>query len=148
MIEGLCGHLGLSLDEVIWFEHGSVLRGSPVGCGTDHAHIHVILRPRFSFNAFMSCANSMAELDWSETAADRAYSSLPEQDSYLLAGSGKQVFWASNVETTGSQFLRRVVSKVTDQAEFWDYRRYSHAGNIAQTIDTFRSLENAAPRGR
>lgn len=147
IIEELCGHLGLALDEVIWFEHGPAVLGSVVGCGTDHAHIHIILRPSFTFEAFLNQAISMSQLKWAKTAAERAYTSLPNEPSYLMLGSGDQAAWASDVDATGSQFLRRVINSLTDQAERWDYRRYSHADNIGRTIDTFRSLESTARRG-
>src|SRR5258708_7514064 len=27
---------------VVWFEHGATTSGHPVGCGVDHAHLHVV----------------------------------------------------------------------------------------------------------
>ena len=44
-------HLGLGADEIVWFEHGPCSTGTSIGCGLDHAHIHVLIRPSFSFRS-------------------------------------------------------------------------------------------------
>ena len=147
IIDELCAHLGLTVEEIIWFEHGPSELGSVVGCGTDYAHLHLLLRPGFTFQTFLDQAISMSELAWDRTEAESAYLSLPSEASYLVTGSGDQAAWASDVDAVGSQFFRRVVGSLSRQAERWDYKRYPHADNIGQTIETFRNLESAARRG-
>ncbi len=148
IVDELCDHLGLAQEEVIWFEHGPNALGSSIGCGADYAHMHVILKPGFSFQTFLDRAVSMSALDWTRAASEQTYASLPNEGSYLVAGSGDVATWTSNVETTGSQFFRRVVSSLSDQPERWDYKRFSHEQNISQTIETFRKLESAVRRDR
>jgi ATP adenylyltransferase len=88
IVSELCNHLGLTKDEVIWFEHGPNALGSSIGCGADHAHIHVILKPGFSFQTFLDQAISMSALDWTHAATERICAALPDEGSYLVAGSG------------------------------------------------------------
>jgi ATP adenylyltransferase len=141
IIDRICEHLGLASDEIIWFEHGPAVHGSIVGCGADYAHLHILLRPHFPFEAFIALAVSMSRLPWSNSEAYRAYASLPVESSYLIAGSAARAAWALNVDATGSQFFRRVIASLSDRAEGWDYRLYAHADNIARTVETFRKLE-------
>lgn len=146
LIEGLQEHLGLGPDEVIWFEHGPRVSGTSTGCGMDHAHIHILVRPPFHFEAFAEKARSLSELEWIAGTSEAAYRSLAAGRSYLIAGSGNATVVAQDVEATGSQFFRRVVGTLVDAGEGWDYRRYPHADNVAETIRTFRRLESAAQR--
>ena len=148
IVDELCDHLGLRPKDVIWFEHGPNALGSSIGCGADHAHIHMVLKPSFSFQTFLNEAISRSALDWTHAAAKHAYASLPDEGSYLVTGSGDVAAWTTNVEATGSQFFRRVIGSLSGQPEQWDYKRFSHEQNIAQTIETFRTLEGAARRGR
>jgi hypothetical protein len=115
-----------------------------VGCGTDYAHLHILLRPDFSFETFIALAISMSGLPWANSEAKRAYGFLPAESSYLVAGSAGRAAWASFVDATGSQFFRRVVASLSDHTESWDYRSHAHADNIARTIATFRKLERDA----
>ncbi len=140
-------HLGLREDEIIWFEHGPRIAGTATGCGLDHAHIHILLRPRFSFEAFTKKAQSLSKLEWIVGASEEAYHRLTVDRSYLIAGSGVTTIVAQDVEATGSQFFRRVIGALADAGDAWDYRRCPHTDHIAETIRTFRSLEGVARRG-
>jgi len=141
-------HLGLREDEIIWFEHGPRIAGTATGCGLDHAHIHILLRPRFSFEAFTEKAQSLSKFGWTTGASEEAYRRIAVDRSYLIAGSGDTVIVAQDVEATGSQFFRRVVGALADAGDAWDYRRYPHADRIAETIRTFRLLESVVRRGK
>jgi ATP adenylyltransferase len=140
-------HLGLRADEIIWFEHGPHSAGTLIGCGLDHAHIHVLIRPGFSFEAFTSAARTLSGLDWTAGECGDAYRTLTVERSYLVAGSGDAAIIAQGVEATGSQFFRRVIGALANADDAWDYRRYPHAHHVSQTIRTFQSLESVARRG-
>jgi ATP adenylyltransferase len=140
-------HLGLRAEEIIWFEHGPYGTGTSIGCGLDHAHIHVLLRPCFSFESFTDKARSLSEFDWTTGEYDDPYRTLAAESSYLIAGSSDVVIIAQGVEATGSQFFRRVVGALVHVGDAWDYRRYPHARHVRETVRTFRSLESFARRG-
>lgn len=140
-------HLGLRADEIIWFEHGPHSPGTSIGCGLDHAHIHILIRPCFSFESFAEKARSMSELHWSAGKDDDAYRTLGSENSYLIAGSGDATISAQGVEATGSQYLRRVVGELANVSDAWDYRRYSHVDHVSETVRTFKSLESVARHG-
>ncbi|MFV0625183.1 hypothetical protein ACBY01_14385 [Sphingomonas sp. ac-8] len=139
-------HLGLSADEVIWFEHGPRVDGTPVGCGLDYAHIHILIRPPFEFSAFANKATALSGLAWRPASAGSAYADIKAGSSYLIAGCGNEVILTQEVEVTGSQFLRRVVAALVGNSDSWNYREHEHPENVAATVALFASLEDAARR--
>lgn len=146
LLQAVREHLGLDNDEIIWFEHGPCTAGTPIGCGTDYAHIHILIRPHFSFAAFADKAKSLSGLKWIRSTSEDAYQEILNGHSYLIAGSGDQTVISHDVEATGSQFFRRVVSMLANAEETWDYRQSPHTANITKTIRSFRLLESAAQR--
>lgn len=146
-VREVADHLGLSMDEVIWFEHGPATTGTAVGCGLDYAHLHLIIRPQFKFADFAARARGEADLIWNECGAIDAYA-LAGARSYYIAGSDDVAVIATDVETAGSQFFRRVAASLIGNGEAWNYRYHPHTENIEGTIEMFRRLEGAARRGR
>ena len=148
IIDTLSSHLGIDSTDIVWFEHGSARPLSTVGCGTDYAHLHFVFNPCFTFSEFVEKTIASSNLNWMDVKPMTAYAALPDVDSYLIAGSGTKAMLASRVESTGSQFFRRMVSELTLNDHSWDYRRYPHTGNIKKTIVNFRALANAACSSR
>jgi hypothetical protein len=144
VVRQVCAHLNLTPKEIIWFEHGPIDTGTKVGCGLDYAHIHILIRPPFTFEEFAATARSQSHLDWQGSTAENGYSALVEGRSYLIAGSADSVIVAQDVENVGSQFFRRVVTSLQRRTTGWDYRTHPHSENIAKTISMFKSLESAA----
>lgn len=147
VIDDLLRHLGLRHDEIIWFEHGPNAQDTVVGCGLDHAHIHVLIRPSFDFECFEDAIRKRASLDWRAADTGVDYSLLAGAGSYLIAGSGTRVIAAADVEAVGSQFLRRVVASLVGKTDGWDYKRSPHLSNVEATVTTFRALEASALHG-
>jgi ATP adenylyltransferase len=56
--------------DVIWFEHGATEPRSIVGCGVDHAHIHILLTPPFSSERLCEEARAEVGLGWSVDRGD------------------------------------------------------------------------------
>ncbi|MBY8823745.1 hypothetical protein [Sphingomonas colocasiae] len=144
-VREIAAHLSLAMDEIIWFEHGPVSTGTPVGCGLDYAHLHVIVRPPFDFAAFTAGARAGADLTWYEANAVDAYAQMGAR-SYYIAGSGDIAIVATDVESAGSQFFRRVAASLIGDGETWNYRDHPHNENIEGTIEMFRHLEAARQR--
>ena len=51
-VRDIAGRMGRSADELIWFEHGSAAINAITGCGVDHAHLHLLVDPPFTFEQF------------------------------------------------------------------------------------------------
>jgi ATP adenylyltransferase len=119
--------------DVIWFEHGATEPRSIVGCGVDHAHIHILLTPPFSFERLCEEARAEVGLGWSVDRGD-AYAAIDSSQSYFVAGHGDQFLLAQSVETAGSQFFRKAIARIVDRDAAWDYRSHPHMENVVETI--------------
>jgi diadenosine tetraphosphate (Ap4A) HIT family hydrolase len=106
------------------FEHGAGYAGSPTGCGTDHAHLHLV---PLQFSLATEALRSDSALKWSsckvedikERVAGREYLFVSDRfdgsrTSGLLCLLGLPI----------SQFFRRVVASRLGMKEFYDYRRH------------------------
>jgi len=129
--------LEISPEQAIWFEHGPSDKGSLVGCGVDYAHIHVLVRPPFSFEEFVASVVGASGLSWRRCLATDAYGSIDAASSYLIAGSRNGTVIAEQVESAGSQFFRRIVARLADKPEQWNYNNHPHLHNVQKTIATF-----------
>jgi ATP adenylyltransferase len=125
-------------NRLVWFEHGPAQTGSTLGCGVDQAHLHVIYDAPFSAEQVEVNARKLSEFDWSNCDAESVYSSIRPQSSYLITGSLDTAALAQDVEQVGSQFFRRVIAKISDQTDAWNYRTHPHLSNVRETIRTFQ----------
>jgi ATP adenylyltransferase len=147
IIEDVAVRLGVSPERILWFEHGPKYVGSPVGCGVDYAHLHLILDAPFLFEALMGQVREGSNLSWQATLSSQAYGQLAKDESYLVVGQGHRAAVAVKVDHIGSQFLRRMVAATAGQPDAWNYRHHPQSRNIAQTIETFRQFERVALHG-
>jgi hypothetical protein len=122
-----------SPEDVIWFEHGPAIHHSVVGCGIDHAHMHILLEPPFGFSQFTQVAVECESVSWLEGEGD-PYEHLTGAQSYLVAGSGGKFALAQSVEAAGSQFFRRAIATLVGQPQCWDYRQHPFVRNAAETV--------------
>lgn len=106
------------------FEHGAGYAGSPTGCGTDHAHLHIVpLQFALSaevlrFDRHLSWSSCRAQ-EVGDRAAGREYLFVSDKfDAERTAG----LFAILPAAT--SQFFRRVVACRLGLGEFFDYRRH------------------------
>jgi ATP adenylyltransferase len=132
-IKDITSSFGRDPRDVIWFEHGAAEPRSIVGCGVDHAHIHILLTPPFSFERFCEEVQAEAGLGWSFGRGD-AYAAIDSSQSYFVTGHCDQFLLAQSVEAAGSQFFRKAIARVVDRDAAWDYRSDPHMENVVETI--------------
>jgi ATP adenylyltransferase len=130
---------GISSKRALWFEHGAAAHGSPAACGVDHAHLHLIVDPPFSFEQFISNTKNAAPICW-QLSTEVNQKNVPHDVSYLFAASWNFTALALHVECVGSQFFRRVIADLIDQPTAWDYRRHPFVENVWKTISAFGKL--------
>jgi len=127
--------LDLDPAHLIWFEHGPALYDSSVGCGIDHAHLHILFDVDFSFEHFTHHITSSSNFFWTQTNKDDPYKSLSTSYPYLIAGCKDESIYCSHHLRIPTQYFRRVIATLSDNPSEWDYRVYPHLNNIVKTIN-------------
>lgn len=146
LIDDVLSELGVEPERAIWFEHGASAAGSIVGCGVDHAHLHILIDAPFHFDIFAAEAIDSAPINWRWTSRTEAYASIPTAGSYLVAGSLDDAVHAEDVEIVGSQFFRRVIARLVRRPDQWNYKTHPHLENVRRTLSAFanrRALKEA-----
>lgn len=139
LLAEISSSLGFGDSGWLWFEHGAPTLGSVVGCGVDHAHLHLVLAPPFDLTEFASRVHSNAPCDWLAKPSEEAYVGLTGSESYYAFGDASRSYVATNVEL-GSQFFRRVIAELVERPAEWDYRLYDGDDVAAQTLDRLSRL--------
>ena len=140
----ILARLEIEAERTIWFEHGPLAEGSPVGCGIDHAHLHFLVDAPFSFEQFAASMVENGHVDWRRSSSWEAYDSISDECSYLVGGSLNEALLATDVEVAGSQFFRRVVAVLAGKPNQWDYRTHFHLRNVQSTVSAFKSRRSLA----
>jgi ATP adenylyltransferase len=139
LVSRVLAHCSIASSRAFWFEHGAAHRGSPVSCGVDHAHLHIIIDAPFSFDEFTSSAVKSAPISWQRKSVDHAYRDIRDGTSYLFAASSERGMLAEHVDYVGSQFFRRVIADLIGQPQCWNYKTHAYIENIRKTVRTFAS---------
>jgi ATP adenylyltransferase len=120
----------------IWFEHGASEQGSEVGCGVDHAHIHLLLQPSFTLSSFCQTVGELSQIDWSQEDAKSLYS-LPVAKAHYYAFGDFDHAYVHVGHTLGRQFFRKIVAQLAGCPDQWDYRDFSGLENVNLTVSRF-----------
>ena len=142
-IARIAQRLSCDAGRLIWFEHGSNRSGSATGCGVDHAHIHILLEPTFTFPDFERQVGKSSSLDWTRGFGN-PYRSIEHGKSYLVTGCANQYLLAQSVESAGSQYFRRIVATLSNKSSAWDYRTHPHLKNVAITVSHYLDAKRLA----
>lgn len=123
-----------SFGPVTEFEHGPSEQGSLLGCGIDHAHLHLV-----SLGFSMSEAItkfSPIDYKWNAIKKDSLIHSLKQIDQgYLYYSEPNGSTRYSIVKSPVSQYFRLIIAKAVDQASMYDYKKCSFESNIEITIN-------------
>lgn len=119
------------------FEHGAVASGRAVGCGVDHAHIHVA---PVGFD-LAAAASPLLPLGsgWREAKMpDAAQSAFRRRADYLyVEQDGRaQIAEASDF---GSQLFRRAIAAKLGSSAEYNWREFPQISTVALTVDKLQS---------
>jgi diadenosine tetraphosphate (Ap4A) HIT family hydrolase len=115
--------------KVLYFEHGPVRPKTPIGCGVDHAHLHVL-----AFDGdFASSVKALAPaLPWVRSAAPWTDDALRGHSYLSFSENGST--WNTCVEPPPvRQFFRQAVALALGCPERFDYEAYPQPENARET---------------
>lgn len=118
----------------IWFEHGAAILGNDVGCGVDHAHIHLLLSPPFSLEEFRSEVVRASSSEWTHSGSGQVYEQVSGRENYYMFGGLEDAYFTSG-HSLGSQFFRKTVASLVGKPQEWDYKRFDGKHNVLKTLD-------------
>lgn len=139
LVSSIAAQLDIEAKRIIWFEHGAASVGSTIGCGVEHAHLHLLIDAPFTYGDIVAEVERSSRLPWQAAPVVGAYSLLPSRQSYLLLSAGKEAVLSAGADEVGSQFFRRAVARLVGNADSWDYRLHPHLDNVRQTVEGWRA---------
>jgi ATP adenylyltransferase len=118
------------------FEHGPSATAKRVGCGVDHAHLHIVPTDCDLIRA--ASPFLPANLSWANADLDTCRHAHAAGDDYLYVeqpiGSGKLISHCD----LGSQIFRRAIASHLGIPEKFSWRENAQLENIERTITTIR----------
>lgn len=137
-ISGLVGTIWAAVagkgDQLLLFEHGAQHSGSAVGCGLDHAHLHVIVAPHQLAGAIWSAMERDLHAEATESSIDELLSGVDKDIPYYISWFNGRRLLEQPAFREVSQRFRRLIATVAGVPDCWNYREYQFRGNIANTI--------------
>jgi ATP adenylyltransferase len=120
------------------FEHGPHTANLQLGCGVDHAHLHLV---PLSFNLASAVNPFLPEgVKWRpDSGQERRTAFLADQDYlYLEQPSGNAVI--ATHDDFGGQLFRRAIATTLGFPGQFNWRDYSHLTNVQATIRSIKAL--------
>lgn len=136
----ICSALYQSYGRVCVFEHGPSQPNLRVGCGVDHAHLHIV---PLEFD-LVSSVNPLLPKDtfWSKAGLQDCSDAFRRGDDYLYleqpSGEGRIV----TSQDFGNQLFRRAIATQVGAAHLFNWREFPQYPNIMATIEKFQSLRS------
>ncbi len=118
------------------FEHGPCAEGRSVGCGVDHAHMHLV---PIEWDLRQAVAPFLpSEVSWLSADLETCRDAIRNESDYLYleqpVGKGHLVFG----QNLGSQVFRRAIATHIGVPEEFNWRNDPQVENIEKTIATIR----------
>jgi ATP adenylyltransferase len=121
------------------FEHGASHRGSKVGCGVDHAHVHVVPLP-FSLAAV---ALEDPTTRWTHHAYG-PHEVHGQSEDYLLVSEDLNSCLITHKTKPVSQYFRRLIASSLGTPDLYDYNTNHCLDNMRTTVERVRE-DQAVP---
>jgi ATP adenylyltransferase len=106
------------------FEHGAQFSGSQTGCGTDHAHLHMV---PLEFSLSQEAIRFDPALVWKRCPISEVAILASEREYLFVADDfrGKEsIGLLCILDTPVSQYFRKVIATRNGMSDFYNYRHF------------------------
>lgn len=117
-----------------FFEHGAAMKGSPFGCGIDHAHLHVA---PLDFSLEKAADNLIPTLEWRNSEAPWNNGDVKDISYLALKEPDKKDWRICNPTNIPRQFFRRAIAREMKLEDSYDYDLYSRPTQAIKTVTQF-----------
>jgi diadenosine tetraphosphate (Ap4A) HIT family hydrolase len=115
-----------------WFEHGPSAEGSLVGCGVDHAHMHLV--PLQGFDLLLASRRQRPSLPFEPIDGPSDITEKSDGEPYLYLQDEAGGSWLARSEEIPSQFFRRLIAAEQGRPEEFDWKRFPHRETLSLTL--------------
>ncbi|HBO1815939.1 hypothetical protein N5I19_04540 [Pseudomonas chengduensis] len=125
-----------SYGRVTIFEHGAFKAESLTGCGTGHAHLHVV---PLNFSLIEAAKEFNPDMKWEECCADEITEKSQGQE-YLFVSEKPQRNstngYICRLKHETSQFFRRVIAQKIGKPNEFDYKKFKMTEIANSSVET------------
>ena len=116
------------------FEHGPCRSGSGIGCGIDHAHMHLVPL-RFDLEELSGAELSLMGQSWQPAHGFSKLRQLydSEKPYVCLREPGRELLFSTPSDLP-CQFFRRVIAEAQGRPGRFDYHKYPFESNVTATL--------------
>lgn len=120
--------------KTILFEHGPAKSDTDVGCGVDHAHLHIV--PIDGPILDLAENNNPAPIEWREIKSFRKVSEIHKSGGeYLFYQGEEDTLLVGTSVQINSQLFRRAIAELTDSPDQFDWNENPMVNNVHATVD-------------
>ena len=135
----VCSVVRRSYGEVAVFEHGPSRVGQNVGCGVDHAHLHVVPSPCDLIAGIPRVSN--VELRWKRVRGlQDTEEAFQSGMSYLYVEQPANAHWIADASNVPGQLFRRVIAENLGINDQFDWRFNPMEENVHSTVRTLSRM--------
>lgn len=140
----LCSVITACYGTVSAFEHGPSAATRSVGCGVDHAHLHLAPIP---FDLFAEVKPLLpSEIIWVQAGISECKAAYQRQNDYLYLEQPISSGRLAVHEGFGSQIFRRAIASQLGIPDEYNWREHDQLSKVLATIQTVCSWrENVIP---
>jgi diadenosine tetraphosphate (Ap4A) HIT family hydrolase len=130
--------------QVCAFEHGPSATNLSIGCGVDHAHLHIV---PLSFDLVSAASSFLPQnLIWSEAGFKECRKTFGRGEDYLYLEQPVGVGRIAVHREFGGQLFRRAISAHIGVPNQFNWREYSQLSNVSATIKKLREMNGGLLR--
>lgn len=137
----VAAHLRSAYGDICAFEHGPCAPGRPVGCGVDHAHVHMV---PLRFNLVEAAIAHSPDVSWQPASWSDCVVASERQSDYLFVEQPLGVGMMAVAPQFGSQVLRKVIACRIGRPDEFNWRTHRQDSNIEKTIGRLSSVPVSA----
>jgi len=119
----------------IFFEHGPYRQSCDVGCGVDHAHLHVLPAPAEGNLTALTLEYLPDGVSWSLASEDDCRKAFLSEREYLYFEDQTGLSHIAIGEGFVSQTFRRVIAKLKQKDDEYNWRQHPQIENVDSTIE-------------
>jgi diadenosine tetraphosphate (Ap4A) HIT family hydrolase len=133
----VAGYLAAKYGALCAFEHGPSSSNRQVGCGVDHAHLHLV---PIGFDLILAARHFLPRnLSWSYADLDKCRSAFAQRLDYLYVEQPLGYGRIAVHHEFGSQVFRKAIASQLGMPDQYSWRDYPQLENITRTIESLRA---------